>query len=125
VKIVSSLLPPLGGTVLLAMDSLVDRRTLFVGLGQGVVRDGDLQLSAVAQTCMDRLLAHSVQQRPGGAVQVVEIKRLNRVQKRVGEAFATAQDGDTVFFVCGDGAIYDAVFPKLNVQLRPGLMTGH
>lgn len=124
-QIVSSLLPPQDGVVLLAMDSLVDGRSLFVGLGQGALRSGDLHLSPVAQACMERLLAHSAQQRPGGAVHVVEIKRFNRVAKRVSEALAAAQDGDVVFFACGDSAIYDAVFPKLNVQLRPGLMTGH
>jgi len=124
-EIVSSLLPAVDGVVLLALDSRVDGRDLFVGLGQGSFRNGEVLLSEVGQRCLDRLGAHCEQQSAGGGVHMVEIKRFNRVDKRMREAFTAAQGGDMVFFVCGDGAIYDAVFEKLNIQMRPGAFTAH
>jgi hypothetical protein len=127
-EISCSMLPAEDGTVLMALDALLgDGRTLFVGLGQGKVKDGDAHLSPVGQACLSRLLRHSGNQPVGvdGAVHLVEIQRFNRVGKRMREAFAAAKQGDTLFFVCGDGHIYDAVFAQLNVQLRPGAMTQH
>lgn len=124
-EITSSLLPPKDGVVLMVLDALVDGRSFVVAIGEGAMRGDQVHLSPVGQRCLDRMGEHLRQQGAAGAVHMVEVQRFNRVAKRCRQAFAAAKEGDAVFFVCGDGAIYDAVFDQLKVQMRPGLMTQH
>lgn len=125
VEISSSLLPPKDGIVLMALGVLVDRRLFFVGLGQGEIRHDQPFLSATGRACLERVIEHSREQNPDGVVHFVEIRRFNRVTKRLREVFAAAKQRDAVFFVCADGAIYDEVFAQLKMQARPGLLTQH
>lgn len=125
-KIVSSLLPPdSSNVVLMVLDAVVDARSVFVGLGQGELRDGEPFITPVAQACLARLLEHSRQQAETGSVHMVEIKHFHGLPERVCEAMAAAQQGDAVFFVCANGRIYDAVFEQLHVQMAPDYTAKH
>lgn len=129
-EILCSLLPPEGGVVLMALDALVrhsDGRQVAccVGLGQGGIIDGEPRTSALAARCMERLVRHQAQQHGHKALHLLEVQAVQRAAEVVRQALGGAQQGEAFFFLCADGAVYDAVFEQLNLQLRPGLTTAH
>lgn len=118
-NITNTLLPPhASDRMLMIFDVLVDDRSMFVGLGLGELRDGDWLLNPSAQECLTRLARHSGEVAPSGGLRLVEMKHFPGLSRRFGEVMSEAQQGEAMFFVCGSGLIYDAVFEHLHMSPR-------
>lgn len=112
--VVSTLLPPAGGVVLLVMDTLAHGKNLVTTMVVGDLRED--RMSTTGSQCIARLADHHARLYPDGNVYMVEVRIPDHVHERVGEVLRTASDGDAVVFVCHDSALYDAVFPLLGLK---------
>lgn len=112
--IVSTLLPPEDGVVLLVMDARVDGKNLVISLGVGDLRRD--RMSEIGNACLHKLAAHHAANYPDGSVHMVEIRIPAHATARVEQAFARAREGDAVMFVCRTSDLYDQVFPLLGFK---------
>jgi hypothetical protein len=122
-QIVSSALRPLdaasGPGCPLA--TVVDTRTVFVGVGRGTIADSldCVDMTAAGWRCMKVLRKHALQLPSRGRLTLVEVGDLGHVAHHVCEALRAAGEGDVVFFVCNDDDVQEAVWAALNVQRCP------
>lgn len=124
-QIRSTLLPPERGVLDVALEAEVEEKAVFVGLALGKVLGGEMKLNDNGERCFRRLAAHSRQSRPDGAIHVVQLDQIRRVRRDLMEVFGSANDGDMVFLVCTDGPVYDAVFARMHIAMREGLLATH
>lgn len=96
------------------LDVVTEQGHFFCSLGVGYINNGDLHLSEVGQSALNAL-AQSIGVTKE-TIHFVEIATKNRAAERVPQAFERAKPSDTVFFVCKDSAVYDAVFALLGFQ---------
>jgi hypothetical protein len=99
---------------LMVLNTTTNMGPFHVGLGVGMVQDGEVMLTPVGQACAERLmkLFHS----EGSACHFVEVAAKNKLREKVRKAFLRAAPQDNIFFICGDDKLYDAVFAELNFQ---------
>jgi hypothetical protein len=124
-QIRSKLLPPERGVLDVALETEVDEKNVFVGLGLGKVFRGEMKLNDNGERCFRRLTAHSRERRPDGAIHVVSLDQIRRVRRELIDVFASSNDGDMVFIVCADGPVYDAVFAQMHIAMRIGMLATH
>ncbi len=101
------------------LDVVTERGHFFCSLGVGYINNGDLHLSEVGQSALNALADNTGAKKE--TVHFVEIATKNRATERVPQAFERAEPSDTVFFVCKDSAVYDAVFAQLGFREQPHL----
>lgn len=127
-RILSTLLPAapeelLQGrqTILLALDALVDGKSLVVGLAVGHVAGpalGDVAVSEPGRLIVDRCSRHMQLNYPQGAVVVAGVAQVAGAKERVRQVLAKAPPQAFVLLVCASNKVYDAAFVALNVDLQ-------
>ena len=127
-RVISTFLPPAPeeafehrNTFLLALDTLVDEKSLVVGLTVGRVRGHtleDVALSPPGVLVLERCARHMDLNYPQGAVLVAGVAQVGHAPQRVRQVLTQAAPGSLVLLVCADGKVYDAVFPCLGVDLQ-------
>jgi len=110
-------------TVVMALDTLVDQKSLVVGLAEGVVQGPDLAgvrlNSPVGQLVIDRCARHIKLNYPDATVVVAGVAQVSSAVKRVRHVLAKAPPRAFVLLVCADGKTYDAAHTALNIQFQP------
>ena len=112
-------------TILLALDTLVDQKSLVVGLTVGRVAGHTLEDVTVSQPgalVIQRCVRHMDLNYPQGAVMVAGIAQVSHAPQRVRQVLTQAAPGSLVLLVCANAKVYDAVFPCLGINLQT-LMT--
>lgn len=127
-RIISTPLPPapeelLEGrpTVLMAFDTLVDDKSLVVGITVGSLSGPaleDVALSEPGRLIVQRCAGHMQLNHPQGAVLVAGVAQAAGAKQRVRQVLTHASPGTFVLLVCPDGKVYDAAFPALGVDLQ-------
>ena len=129
VQIVSSPLRPAdsGEGEACPLATVVDRRTVFVGVGQGSIADArdTADMTHEGWECLRVLREHAKAQEAHGKLQLVEVSHLRQVAHHVCHVLKGASQGDVVFFVCTDNDIVDAVWDALNVVECPSPYSKH
>lgn len=130
-RIISTFLTPehseeLGANALLMVfDTLVDDKSLVVGITEGVVQGHDLasvRVGKVGQMVIDRLGRHRQINYPQGAVVVAGVAQVAGAKERVRQVLAKAPPGATVLLACANGKVYDAAFDGLGLDLQSANM---
>lgn len=109
-------------TVVMALDTLVDQKSLVVGLTEGVMQGPDLadvRVSAVGQLIINRCARHLKLNYPDATVVIAGVAQVGSAVKRVRHVLAKAPPRAFVLLVCADGKTYDAAHTALNIQFQP------
>ncbi|MCV2423386.1 hypothetical protein LNV47_22620 [Paucibacter sp. DJ4R-1] len=127
-RVISSFLPSSpsslvegGPAVVMAFDTLVDEKSVVVGITVGRVNGPqltDLRVSAVGQQVIDRCAAHHQLNYPQGVVVVAGVAQVASAKQRTRDVLAKAPPQALVLLVCADGKVYDAAFTALGVDLK-------
>jgi hypothetical protein len=117
----NSVLLETAGLVGAVLETRIGPRDFYVSLGLGSVTEEDAMLSADASQCLDWLISHSERRSPDGAVRLVAVDRPIRTFECLREAFAAADQGDAVCFVCAENSILKEVWRLLEVRTQPAL----
>lgn len=107
-------------TVTMLFDTLVDDKSLIVGITVGRVEGNDLSkvaVSPVGRTIIERMARHRELNYPDGAVVVAGVAQVAGAKERTRQILAKAPHQASVLLVCANDKVYDAVFPALNVDL--------
>lgn len=118
-RIVSTFLPAVGQALLTAFDTLVDDRSVVVGLAVGRVQRPDLDgllLSPIGLQVLERCLAHRHLQHPQGPTIVAGVAQVGGAKQRVRQVLSQAPQGALVLFVCVHHKVYDAAYTGLGVD---------
>jgi hypothetical protein len=97
----------------MAFDTLVDKKSVVVGLTEGVVAGPDVsnaRLSDVGQLVLARCRAHHRLNYPQGAVVLAGVASVGNAKQRVRQVLAQAPEHALVLLVCANSKVYDAVF---------------
>jgi hypothetical protein len=108
-------------TILMAFDTLVNQKSLVVGLTEGVVTGPDLahaQISGTGQLVLQRCAAHHRLNYPQGAVVLAGVASVSGAKERVRKVLAKAPEQAFVLLVCASGKVYDAAFDALGIDLQ-------
>ena len=108
-------------TILMAFDTLVNQKSLVVGLTEGVVTGPDLahaQISSTGQLVLQRCTAHHRLNYPQGAVVLAGVASVSGAKERVRKVLAKAPEQAFVLLVCASGKVYDAAFDALGIDLQ-------
>ncbi|AET95329.1 hypothetical protein BSFA1_80750 (plasmid) [Burkholderia sp. SFA1] len=84
-----------------------------VSLGVGGIEGKNLFLTEVGQCAYRRLTETSASKL--AKIRLVEVVTGFKAKKLVPDTFMRATDGDSIFFVCKDSAVYDSVYSLLAV----------
>jgi len=109
-------------TVVMALDTLVDQKSLVVGLTEGVMQGPDLagvRVSAVGQLIIDRCARHLKLNYPDATVVIAGVAQVGSAVKRVRHVLAKAPPHAFVLLLCADGKTYDVAHTALNIQFQP------
>jgi hypothetical protein len=101
--VISHLLPQDGPHWVLALSTRIGDRTLLTGIGVG---DDPTTMTPVAHQVLRVLTEHADKDKE---VFVVLCRNKETAVARVQVAVAAAKDGQIVFVLCKDSAVYDAV----------------
>lgn len=107
--------------VLMAFDTLVDEKSVVVGLAEGVVAGPDIadaRLSSIGQLVLNRCAAHHRLNYPQGTVVLAGVASVAGAKERVRKVLAKAPDKAFVLLLCAGPKVYDAAFGALNVDLQ-------
>lgn len=108
-------------TLLMLFDTLVDQKSVVVGITVGVVQGNDLnavRVSPVGQMIIDRLGRHMSLNYPEGPVVLAGVASVAGAKERVRKVLAQVPDGAALLFVCANDKVYDAAFPALCVDMK-------
>ena len=127
-RIISTPLPAevstlMGGrsTIVMALDTLVDEKSLVVGLTEGIMQGPDLanvRVSTVGQVIIDRCARHHQVNYPNAPTVVAGVAQIASAEKRVRNVLTKAPPGAFVLLLCANGKIYDAAHTVLGVQFQ-------
>lgn len=131
-QIISTFLPAqasalTGGspTVVMAFDTLVDRKSHVVGITVGHMDGPDIasvRVSPVGQSVIDRCASHIAQNYPQATVVVAGVASVSGAVQRVRHVLAKAPPGSFVLLLCANDKVYDAAFPALGVDMQSANM---
>lgn len=133
-RIISSFLPPDPGesnepaVLLMAFDTLVNEKSVVVGITVGKVEGANLEgvrVSAIGQKIIDRVARHAAVNYPKGVVVVAGVAQVAGAKERVRKVLAQAPEHSSVFLVCADDKVYDAAFPALCVDYQSANLNQH
>lgn len=108
-------------TVLMAFDTLVDDKTLVVGITVGALNGpalDDVAVSEPGRLIVQRCRRHMQLNYPQAPVVVAGVAQVASAKKRVRDVLAKAPPRAFVLLVCASGKVYDAAFPALNVDFQ-------
>ncbi|MBJ2139845.1 hypothetical protein JC796_03805 [Delftia acidovorans] len=126
-RIISTFLPPLPTpsgepmALLMAFDTLVDQKSVVVGITVGKVEGNDLdkiRVSAVGQAIIDRVGVHIDANYPNATVVIAGVAQVPGAKERVRKILAQAPEHSAVFVICANDKVYDAAFPALGVDFK-------
>lgn len=131
-KIVSTVLPAafeeLTGnwsTVVMAFDTLVDKKSLVVGITVGPV-DGpnvsDIRWSPVGQAVLQRASTHHLLNYPDGPVVLAGVASVSGAKERVRKVLTDAPPNALVLLLCANNKVYDSAFPALGLDAKSANM---
>jgi hypothetical protein len=133
-RVISTLLPALPEeatgnrpTVLMAFDTLVDDKSVVVGLTEGVVAGPDVsdtRLSPVGQLVLARCSAHHRLNYPQGAVVLAGVASVGNAKQRVRQVLTQAPEYALVLLVCANGKVYDAALNALGFDAQTAHQQG-
>lgn len=107
--------------VLMAFDTLVDEKSLVVGITVGKL-DGpnidDVRVSAIGQHIINRCARHHQTNYPDGTVVVAGVASVSGAKQRTRDVLAKAPPDSFVLLVAADGKTYDAAFKELGVDFK-------
>lgn len=106
------------GQVFLVMDTVSGGKHVFTAIGVGRIRKREVEITGTGQATLNALAAYS-QDHEAGRFHMVEVATDTAAPVRVRKALEAADDKDSVFFVCRNPGVYDAVFVALNVDFTP------
>lgn len=112
-------------TILMALDTLAEDKSLVVGITVGRVRGPaleDVELSEPGRLIVERCARHMQLNYPQGAVLVAGVATVSGAKQRVRQVLAQAPPATFVLLVCADHEVYDAAFPALGVDLQSAHM---
>lgn len=134
-RIISTFLPAapeeaLGNrpAILMAFDTLVDQKSLVVGLAEGVVSGPDIaqaSLSATGNLVAQRCAAHKAINHPDGPIVLAGVTSVSRAKQRVRQVLAQAPEHAFVLLLCANGKVYDAAFDALGVDMQSANQQRH
>ncbi len=133
-RIISTFLPPEPGNpdeqavLLMAFDTLVDKKSVVVGITVGKVEGANLEgvrVSKVGQAIIDRVAGHANTNYPNGAVVIAGVAQVGGAKERVRKVLAQAPEHACVFLICADDKVYDAAFPALGVDFQSANLDQH
>lgn len=110
-----------GPAIVMALDTLVDDKSLVVGLAQGTVEGPDLasvRVSEVGNAVIERCVRHHDLNYPQAATVIAGVAHVGSAVKRVRQVLAKAPPQAFVLLLCADGKVYDAAFTALGVDLK-------
>lgn len=109
----STFLPTDEAGTLLAFETQIGGKSLYVGVGHAFSEMHDLNLGADVERCVRDIarLGHS-----DFSLYVVRIDADEPVYESVLQACDIASEGDMVLFACADPESYSAAYSALNVQ---------
>lgn len=106
-------------TILMVFDTLVQEKSVVVGITVGVVQGNDLAgvlVSPTGQMVVERLERHRERNYPQGAVVIAGVAKVAGAKERVRQVLAKAPEHAAVLLVCVDDKVYDAAFAGLGVD---------
>ena len=106
-------------TIVMALDTLYQDKSLVVGLLQGALttdRLDGLVVSPVGQAVLDRCGHHHRRNYPDGDVVVAGVAQASSAAQRVRQVLAKAPPHALVLLVCSTGKVYDAAFAALGIN---------
>ena len=133
-RIISTFLPPAPGkngepaALLMAFDTLVNEKSVVVGITVGKVEGANLEgvrVSTVGQAIIDRVAGHANTNYPDGAVVIAGVAQVGGAKERVRKVLAQAPEHSCVFLICANDKVYDAAFPALGVDFQSANMDQH
>lgn len=98
----------------IVLNTTTNMGSFLVGLEVGKVSGGEALVTPVGQACLNRIA--EIADQSSKTVHVVEVAGKNKLREKVRGAFLRATARDCIFFVCGNGKLYDDVFKELNFQ---------
>lgn len=107
--------------IVMAFDTLVDQKSLVVGITQGVMEGPNLEgvrVSPTGQAIIDRCGRHMARNYPQAPVIVAGVAQVAGAKERVRQVLAKAPPQAFVLLVCANGKVYDAAFPALGVDFQ-------
>jgi len=108
-------------TILMALDTLVDEKSLVVGLTEGAMNGpqlSDVRVSAVGQAIIERCRRHLELNYPQGAVVIAGVAQVAGAKQRVRDVLAKAPPHAFVLLLCANGKVYDAAYAGLGIDLQ-------
>lgn len=133
-RIISTLLPPSPGkdgepaALLMAFDTLVNEKSVVVGITVGQVQGQNLdavRVSPVGQRIIDSAGTHAKTNYPHGVVVIAGVAQVAGAKERVRKVLAQAPEHSCVFLICANDKVYDAAFPALGVDFQSANMDQH
>lgn len=108
-------------TVVMALATLVDQKSLIVGLVQGVMEGPNLQdvrVSPVGQLVMERCDRYHRLNYPDAPALVAGVAQVGNAVKRVRQVLSEAPPNALVVLLCANGKVYDAAYNALCIDLK-------
>lgn len=107
--------------IVMALDTLVDEKSLVVGLTVGAMQGPDLahvRVSPLGQVIIDRCGRHQQLNYPNAPAVVAGVAQVGSAVQRVRQVLAKAPPSAFVLLLCADDKVYDAAYPALGVDLK-------
>lgn len=127
-RVISTLLPAateelLEGrpTIVMAMDTLVQDKSLVVGITVGRLTGPtleDLQVSEPGRLVVERCVGHKQLNYPDSPVVIAGVAQVGNAKQRVRKVLQQAPEHACVLLICADGKVYDAAFDALGIDLQ-------
>lgn len=105
--------------LLMVFDTLVDKKSVVVGITVGAVEGNDIdkvRVSQVGQMVIERLGDHRSRNYPDGPVVIAGVAKVTGAKERVRNVLAQAPEHSAIILVCANDKVYDAAFPALCVD---------
>lgn len=107
--------------VIMALDTLVDEKSLVVGITVGSLIGPDIEdvrVSALGQQIISRCLRHHQANYPDGQVIVAGVASVGGAKKRTRDVLSKAPHGSFVLLLPADNKTYDAAIEELCINLK-------
>lgn len=108
-------------TIVTAFDTLVDEKSVVVGITVGSL-DGpnitDVRVSDLGRAIIERCQRHADRNYTDTTVLVAGVANVGNAVKRVRQVLAKALPHTFVLLLCNDGKVYDAAFDALGVDMQ-------
>lgn len=114
--------------IVMAFDTLVNEKSVVVGIAEGVVQGpnvADVRVSPVGQLVLQRCTEHHRRNHPQGAVVLAGVASVSGAKERVRKVLAKAPEHALVLLVCANGKVYDAAFDALGVDMQSAHQQRH